>query len=977
MSIYKSIHLKFLFLFYIVYSFNLYSQIAGGTIWEKSLKSNFPYTITQYGANQGLIQNQINDIHITKNNKMIISSLNGLMTFNGFEFKDLNIKETYKKHLFVNIFTYNKNLFSVDGANKLYQLLPYFKQIHIFNESILSIVINEHQFYALTENGSIYSIDLNDFKPLLIYKLKSVKPIKINNNNSSFIYQFPYLYIVSNKGLLRVNLKTKTEELISEKIFDRLKLNPFNKKIYGLILNKIFINDSVIFKIDDPKISFNDIAFKDKSTFFIATSNGLYSNTINQSVFFDNLKEFSDLYIQSCCYDTVSHILYLGTNDRGLLKLVPKNSNTISKHDGFSESSICSIIKTPEGKIICAQNKNNLYEINNNKAILYHKGKINISCIASINNYICVGTWGKGVQVLENKKQILNIVYPFISSNNVHAIFQDSKGIIWIGTDKGISSGKNLKTIKRVFNYEIKGQITCFYELKNGNICVGGYDGFYIIEKNKIKKINYQSTDDLFYRVRSFYEDDEGKIWIGSYGGGLFCYSNYTLKSINNMKNCMLPKDIFTLVKDNYGYLNMTSNYGLWRVSEKKLKEFYNQKLDYLIPFHYSQEDGILNMEFNGGFQNNCFKTDSFIYFPTIYGIVRLYSEKIKPINLVPKIEAVYVNDSLINNVNHSFDNKNNSIKFIFSTINQRSLYNSYFQYKLIKSGIDVNWSIPFKSHEVNFKNLSTGKYIFKIRVLNGLNDLNPMEEIYEFDILPFFYESIWFQLSVVIIIILISLFILNRSKNIKIKQEVRKREISQVELEQIQTRMNPHFVFNAMSSIKYFLKVKNYLSAQNYLDHFSKLLRQYIDYSDNDFIDVETEINLLISYLEIEKTRFPDRFSYLIDYPKDLNNFLIPTYILQPLVENSIKHGILPSENTHYLQINFKKEDNYVLISIEDDGIGRVAAKLINTPSHKSKGLELIKRKLTLLKIRYTISISIDIIDKEKGTLVILKIPL
>lgn len=155
-------------------------------------------------------------------------------------------------------------------------------------------------------------------------------------------------------------------------------------------------------------------------------------------------------------------------------------------------------------------------------------------------------------------------------------------------------------------------------------MCAAGESGVYIFSEAGEIKRSLNSADGLVGKeVRAFYEDQEGLLWIGASAGGLYCYEKGVLTSINRKKQCALPPDIFTLAKAGDGRLYITTNNGLWAVDETKLRDFYRNKLNQLVPFHYDEAHGILNTEFNGGFQNNyAIGNDGRLFFPTVQGLV-------------------------------------------------------------------------------------------------------------------------------------------------------------------------------------------------------------------------------------------------------------------------------------------------------------------------------------------------------------------
>lgn len=948
-------------------------------IWENSLDPTIPFTVSVFGTNQGLIQNQIDDIEAKNANSFLMSTAHGIVEFNGVNFKEIFKNKKYRDATFKKLLFCNQraSLFAIDHANRLYEVFPSFQPIHLNSENVFAATLKGDSLISVCESGNIYVTNILTKKNKWIYKVKLAKPVPTIQYKNAMVYQFPFLFILTQKGVLKLNMLNRQEEIILNKACNRLEVNPFNKSIYALTVHQLFKLTPVVSEIKFAnEFMLEDITFKNKTSFFVATPQGLIYFNNGQQVLYHEHKFLPTLRLHSCHYDTVFNNLYLGTLDKGLLKLTFKNMTTLHADNSMNQSSTASIIQTKAGTLLFAQLETNIMQIKQHKINPFKNLPLNISSLATYNNLIYVGFWGNGLTVLDDTTVIANVKFPSLLSNAVHAVFKDSRNRLWVGNEKGVSRGNDIHSLRPFASSKINSQITCIYELKNGSICLGGNDGMYIIQHDKISRITSQNPNVFFKRIRSFYEGTNGKIWIGSYGGGLYCYDHKRLISINEFRNVKWPDDVFTLCKDDFGYLYMSSNNGLWRVSEKKLDELVEGKIDFLIPFHYTRVNGLLSNEFNGGFQNNFLKNGNELYFPSMEGIVVVNPERIKQVSPLVKIEEIYANDSLVHPDVQTFQRKENSITIKVGCSIVESKNNVFYQYKLIKNGTE-KWSIPTKVNEFNFKLLPPNQYQFVVRAIDGQNIQSPIETTFAFEVLPYFYEKIWFQLLVIGSFILILFFIFNKIKNNRLHKEILNKEIAQLELNEIQAQMNPHFIFNAMNSISYYLKVNENKSAQVYLNHLSRLLRKFMDYSNDDYIDIESEVKLLTSYVEIERMRFVDKFMFDVNLPADLNTCLIPTYLLQPVIENAIKHGIIPSEKNHKICLSFKQEHNQLIVMIDDDGIGRVLAAKNKPKNHQSKGISLIQKKIILLKERFDVDVTFEIIDKAVGTLVVIKLPI
>lgn len=185
-------------------------------------------------------------------------------------------------------------------------------------------------------------------------------------------------------------------------------------------------------------------------------------------------------------------------------------------------------------------------------------------------------------------------------------------------------------------------------------------------------------------------------------------------------------------------------------------------------------------------------------------------------------------------------------------------------------------------------------------------------------------------------------------------------KDLATSQLTTLRAQMNPHFIFNALNSVQQFILQGNITEANRYLSKFSKLQRQVLNQSDQNFIPLEKELEVLNLYLELEQLRFEKGVSYNIDVSPavDIDEMKIPPMIIQPFVENSIWHGLMPKQGERWVKILFQmKQEDILVCTIIDNGIGRVAAARLRTmenQQHQSRGLSLVYDRLSILSQQY-----------------------
>lgn len=204
--------------------------------------------------------------------------------------------------------------------------------------------------------------------------------------------------------------------------------------------------------------------------------------------------------------------------------------------------------------------------------------------------------------------------------------------------------------------------------------------------------------------------------------------------------------------------------------------------------------------------------------------------------------------------------------------------------------------------------------------------------------------------------------------------------------LKSLRTQMNPHFIFNALNSVNNFISQNDEKAANKFLADFSHLMRRVLEYSQQDFIDIQDEIELNELYLKLEHFRFRDKFEYTFDDKiEGLKKLEIPPMLIQPFIENAVWHGLRYKEGVGELKISFEETKKHLIVLIKDNGIGRTKSKALKTNNQKkynSTGLNNVAKRIQLINEIYGKSYEINVRDlhpekEDTGTLVKVMIPL
>jgi LytS/YehU family sensor histidine kinase len=208
---------------------------------------------------------------------------------------------------------------------------------------------------------------------------------------------------------------------------------------------------------------------------------------------------------------------------------------------------------------------------------------------------------------------------------------------------------------------------------------------------------------------------------------------------------------------------------------------------------------------------------------------------------------------------------------------------------------------------------------------------------------------------SILVLILVFGIvFLINNRRQLK-KNLTLQKELAEYEQKALHLQMNPHFVFNCLGSISSFIVQNGTDSAIKYLAKFSKLMRLTLEYSKEALIPIDKEIESLQNYLELEQLRFNQVFDFTISKSKDIEDDLaLPPLLLQPFVENAIIHGLIPKQEKGKIAISFDLENDRLLCTIIDNGVGLEASQKLKEQSvsiHKSMALDITKKRLEMME--------------------------
>lgn len=508
----------------------------------------------------------------------------------------------------------------------------------------------------------------------------------------------------------------------------------------------------------------------------------------------------------------------------------------------------------------------------------------------------------------------------------------------------------------------------------NQQLWVGAVDHFY---KVNLKDSIYHATkipllnDSISTRVNDIVVDKKG-LWLGTLTHGLLFKSSTNTYKISHRK--LNNKALQALHLQNDSTLWVGTNKGLYKLiltrtnTVPKIKHLYN----------YTIQDGLYS-----NFINDIVSWNGNMYLATSNGINYFQSKNLKENKQPPKItiDQFFVNGLLKNNLLNKYKLKHNenSVKITFTglTLNKPISPEPFYRYKLN----DEQWNYT-NNRSIEYNSLPTNTYKVTVQCQNN-NEVWSNPKIVQFVISPHFTQSLLFKVAFFILLLIIALIIIRlrlKIVNKKIKKELLYRES---ELDTLRNQMNPHFIFNSLNTLQNYIFEGNALMANKYIGNFASLMRKSLEFSKKDKISIHEELNFIRNYLSLEQRRFEDKFDFYVEtnLNEESNTIKVIPLMVQPLVENSVKHAFKLNKNIKgKITVKYLVNNNSVIhIEIIDDGSGFHPEKLENTnKKHQSMGIQIVTQRIKLINQKGNInSASFKYAEQKKGTKIILTLPI
>lgn len=479
-------------------------------------------------------------------------------------------------------------------------------------------------------------------------------------------------------------------------------------------------------------------------------------------------------------------------------------------------------------------------------------------------------------------------------------------------------------------------------------------DKFWIGYEDDLYEYHYDGTIDTLKDAngksviaKSLLQQADGSLVVGTTTNGIMVFEQGKIKKLYDDKSGLSSMFVRKVLRQD-GYIWVLTEAGLDRIDTKTG-----------VITNYLEEYGLSNTIVNDFIISN-----GKIMFATPSGIL-VRNSLLQSSNFeikFPLLKATSSGKEIFSG--SSLPGKHRDITFYFEGLHYLSSTAMVYQYRL--HGLDTVWRTANNiSNQLAFNQLAPGNYTFEIKAVAGPN-YKSVTRSFSFTI-----PRPWWQQAIVFISALLVLYLFLRQwKKSLLRRQKIKEQLLKSQLVALRAQMNPHFLYNVLNTVQGLVYGNRKTEAGELLGNFSDLMRKTLQASDKQLLPLKDEIENIRLYLELEKARFEEGFTYKIDIANidDLSSIYIPSLMLQPFAENSVKHGLMHKQGNKKVEILFEKRADGLTVIIDDNGIGRLHSMEINQRSHNkpfSFATVALNERMSLFNRLYKQKITCRIVDK------------
>ena len=689
-----------------------------------------------------------------------------------------------------------------------------------------------------------------------------------------------------------------------------------------------------------------------------------------------------------CAFQDSDGDLWFGSDGAGAMKYAGDRFITFTVRDGMCSDQVMNITPDAKGDLWLGTYDNGICRMDGMAMVTTLDGLPNNTIWSGLcdrNGGLWFGTSAGPVHLVNGVVQRLppqlgDLEQPILS------LLEGPDGTLWFGMREGLSGLKPDGTVVHfVAGPTGPGRsIRSMWHDAYGYLWMATDNG--LVRMNAGRFERWTTTQGLSDNtVQCLLPDAKGRLWIGT-ANGLTCLDGGVLRTIH-LGGDFGSNYLSLLRSDDQGRIWAGTNNGLFVfLPDSLLRNPASAE-------HINLNNGLRSLEFN---LNAAVLDRGRLFFGSSAGLV-FHDPKtdVPDLRPPPPTRITGVRSFLQHTdwtsrstgtdadglpIGLRLDHRRNHLTFDYLAISLREPDKVEYRYRLV--GFDQDWLPATDARFASYSNLSHGRYAFEVIASVGDGRWSAPAS-FAFEITPPFWLRWWFFAACAVVLTALGYGIL-RFRSLRRERQERTRQLMlrsrmlQLEQQSLNANMNRHFVFNALNSIQYHINKQDRATANRYLTSFAKLIRKNLDASQSDTTTLAEELERLELYLILEHMRFKDKFEYRIEVEPGLNiaEAKLPAMMLQPYVENSIWHGILPMDGKGTVRIEVARASaDRIEVRVIDDGIGMsrsLDAKTSTAGDHISRGIEITKGRADVLRRLELTDIRIkgpeDRIDPESG---------
>ncbi len=943
------------------------------------------YQLKNYNVKDGLPSSDVYAMLQDKSGYLWFTSDMGVSRFNGYEFKNFStengladntnfgLTEDYKGRIWFRSFSgqlsyYENEKINTPACNPTLKKMigrAMLTSLYIDTGDTIWAGIDKNLVLKIdppwkTENARLITIK-NPGGYLILFSEENfiyggstlaVTDVTVYNNRLAELYTLP-IQIPRTIGTIRYTYTLRSDHT------------------YILTANNVLVN-----------FNSNGIIYRkeNKSVIIAVLENGnnkILAGTYDGTKDFENysfteaskLPNLNKKIITAICRDHENGIWFC-TEGNGVFYLPYLNFLYYSPDNGFAESKISCVAKAGN-KVVCGHldGRLSILQQEHIQSLRFNPDTIS----ASSSNRTTTLAYSKDLLYIATIKNIFTLdlstfALETMATTGSKALIPTADGNLWSLQFNEMRKYATAPSFRKTATVKLNGYSDNIYLDRSEKIWICPTNSIWIWDSTTGLADGGKNIPLLNARIVDVQEDNEGNMWMVSRGSGVIAKKGNEYYSITQ-KDGLAGNMCRTIFIDSGNVVWVGTNNGLSKIQLKPGKEFA-----YTIT-SYSPKNGLLTNEVN-----DILRHENKLWLIHNNGVSVFDPANIRSNDNPPPvyITGLTVNDDSVTSVKQrTFSHNQNYFNIGFIGISFKDAANLEYRYKM--EGVDSNW-VYTSYTAVKYQTLPPGDYRFIVYAKNNDGYWSSTPATLAFKILPAWWQT-WIFKIIVAFILLMLIFLIFRLRINTVRERDRKKSILQnriagIELKALRAQMNPHFVFNSINSVQYFITTNDPDSSQKYLSKFAKLIRYVVDNSKLTSIPVIREIEALTLYLELEALRFGKRFEYIINvHPNvDTEYTQIPSMLIQPYVENSIWHGIMHKEGNGKIEVALEMKGNVLCCIVQDNGIGRKRSMELKQETdisvHTSVGMSNTRERLEIINQVNNSDMSVEVSDvlNEKG---------